>query len=515
MKFKCLFASLAASLLAGALYVSCSNGTDVYSTTALGVEAATKLSPPRLSVTAYPGANVLTWNYVPDAANYKVYRTLNNEEKLLTPTAQTTVQFVDTDLQGEKLYVYKVVADINVETEVSITASYAEASVISLKRPAEGTSYSDLAKYESFYNPSFPALSPQTITYTTKGATPFSTGNLVVTFPVKAYASYTVSLGGQGVATVPGAAADVSVVYDSYANDVYAQVTLTPVSGGTKDLFVTAAPYYNGYEKETFTTSVTIDMLNVGATSGLAAAWFKNAGTTKAKVQFTPATYTDSGTDFLAPGDYAVYRAEAITANGKTSYGSYTKLTPGLSIASEALANGKTVYQFDDGGVIETQAYNYIVVPCKTQNGKEVYGTPVSVTLNAATTQELLKITATITSITAKTTTNTSVNPPVTTTDANTAEIKFGISGGNSTYQKLTYKSYATEALARMGTKDELDGGGIITISATGSASLPLQSGVFYVVCIQNSSDGTVDNTVRDAWLVSTDGTTLTASRLQ
>ena len=506
MNFKRFLTTFVALLFAGMFFVACSNGTDVYTTTSM--EAATKLSPPRLSVTAYPGANVLTWNYVPDAANYKVYRTLNNEEVLLTPTPQTTVQYVDTDLQSEKKYAYKVVADINVETEVSITASYAEATVVSLKKPAEGTSYSELAKYEAGYNSSFPPLSPDTITYSTKGATPFSTGNLVVTFPVKAYACYTVSLGGQGVANVPGAAADISVVYNSYANDVYAQVQITPVSGGTKDLFVTATPYYNGYEKETFTKSVSIDMLNVGTTSGLAAAW-KNE--TSAKVQFTPAQNTADGT-YLNTSDYAVYRAEAVSSGGKISYGVYQKLSPAMT--SGTLANGNTVYYFTDTSLNKALAYNYIVVPCKTQNGKEVYGTPVSVTLNAATAAELAGITATITSITAKTTTS-ATNPPVTTTDANTAVIKFGASGGTAT---MKYVTYASEALARMATTDDLDGTGAkpITIDGVdnGTVEQKINSGVYYVICIKVEG-GSPSTIIRDAWLVSTDGTTLTASRLQ
>ena len=86
----------------------------------------------------------------------------------------------------------------------------------------------------------------------------------MVTFPVKAYASYTVSLGGQGVSSVPGATADVSVTYKSYANNAMAQVTITPVSGGTKELYITATPYYTGYDSETVTKPVTIDMMNVG-----------------------------------------------------------------------------------------------------------------------------------------------------------------------------------------------------------------------------------------------------------
>ena len=509
MKSKFFLAALAASLFAGTFFVSCADGTSAYYSVT-SVEAATKLSAPKLSVKAYPGANVLTWNYVPDAANYKVYRKLNNEDVLLTPTAQTTVQYVDTDLQSQKTYVYKVVADINVETEVSITASYAEASVVSLKKPAEGTSYSDLAKHESGYNPRSPALSPQTITYTTKGATPFSTGNLVVTFPVKAYASYTVSLGGQGVANVPGAAPDVSVVYNSYANDVYAQVTLTPVSGGTKDLFVTATPYYTGFEAETFTTRVNIEMLNVGTTTGLAAAWFDDSGTAKAKVQFTPAQNTADGT-YLNTSDYVVYRAEAVSSGGKISYGVYQKLSPAMT--SGTLANGNTVYYFTDTDLNKALAYNYIVVPCKMQNGKEVYGTPVSVTLNAATAAELSGITATITSITAKTTTS-ATNPPVTTTDANTAVIKFGASGGTATMKYVTYPS---EALARMATTGDLDGTGAKTIDISGvdngTVEQKINSGVFYVICIKVT--GTGGAVVRDAWLVSTDGTTLTASKLQ
>ena len=507
MKFKCFLTTLAALLFAGMFFVACSNGTDVYTTTSM--EAATKLSPPQLSVAAYPGANVLTWDFVPDAANYKVYRTINNEEVLLTPTPLTTVQYVDTDLQPEKTYVYKVVADTNIETEVSITASSTTKIITSLKKAPEGTSYSGLFDYEAAPNPGAPKLSPETIEYTTKGATPFSTGNLVVTFPVKGYASYTVSLGGQGVANVPGATADVSVVYKSYANDVYAQVAITPVSGGTKDLFVTATPYYTGYEAETFTKSVNIEMLNVGTTTGLAAAWLSE---TSAKVQFTPATYTDTGAA-LATTDYAVYRAEAVTANGKTSYGSYTKLSP--TMTSGTLANGKAVYYFTDTGLNKSLAYNYIVVPCKTQNGKEVYGTPVSVTLNAATAAELAGITATITSIAAKTTTNTGVNPPVTTTDANTAVIKFGASGGTAT---MTYVTYASEALARMATSTELDGTGAKTIDISavtnGTVEQKINSGVFYVICIKVTG-GSPSTTIRDAWLVSTDGTTLTASKLQ
>ncbi|MBR5095579.1 MAG: hypothetical protein IK094_00545, partial [Treponema sp.] len=457
MKFIRFLATLAALLFAGMFFLACSNGTDVYTTTSM--EAATKLAPPQLSVAAYPGANVLTWDFVPDAANYKVYRTLNNEEVLLTPTPLTTVQYVDTDLQPEKIYIYKVVADTNIETEVSITASSMIRIITSLKKAPEGTSYSDLAQYEAALNPFAPKLSPETITYTTKGATPFSTGNLVVTFPVKAYAQYTVSLGGQGVANVPGATADVSVVYKSYANDVYAQVAITPVSGGTKDLFVTATPYYTGYEAETFTKSVNIEMLNVGTTTGLAAAWFDDAGTVKAKVQFTPATYTDTGTP-LATGDYAVYRAEAVTANGKTSYGSYTKLS--TTMTSGTLANGNNVYYFIDTGLNKSLSYNYIVVPCKNNGTKEVYGTPVSVTLNAATAAELAGITATITSIAAKTTTSTTGGTTTTTTDANTAVIKFGASGGTAA---MTYVTYASEALARMATSTELDGGTTIAIT--------------------------------------------------
>ena len=479
-------------------FVSCAGGD----TTETNFSSTTRLTAPQLKVEAWPGANVLTWDFVPDAANYKVYRLLNNEWVCLTPTALTVVQYVDTDLIGEIDYVYKVVADTNIETEVSITASYAIQSCRSLKKPAEGTTFSALETT----TPEAYKFIAKNITYTTKGATPFSTGNLVVTFPVKAYASYTVSLGGQGVSSVPGATADVSVTYKSYANNVLAQVTITPVSGGTKELYITATPYYTGYDSETVIKPVTIDMMNVGTTTGLAAAWETE---NTAKVQFTPAAYTDTG-KYLATTEYAIYRAEAVTTGSATTYGTYTKLT--RTMTEGTLANGNKVYQFTDTGLVKTLSYSYIVVPYKNDGTKDVYGTPVTVLLNAAKASDLAKITATITSIAAKTTTETVGTTTTTTTDPNTAVIKFGVSGG--TTKSMKYVTYVSEALAKMATTEELDAGTVIDISAVtdGTVEQKIQSGVFYVICITNTDGAT---TIRDAWLVSTtDGKTLTAAKL-
>ena len=131
------------------------------------------------------------------------------------------------------------------------------------------------------------------------------------------------------------------------------------------------------------------------------------------------------------------------------------------------MANGNKVYQFTDTSLVKTLSYSYIVVPYKNDGTKDVYGTPITVLLNAAKASDLAKITATITSIAAKTTTTA-----------------------------------------------ELDAGTVIDISVVtdGTVEQKIQSGVFYVICITNTDGAT---TIRDAWLVSTtDGKTLTAAKL-
>ena len=380
---KKIFSLLSLGLMViGLTFVSCGDLLDddesnVYATTTIGT--------PSVTSKAYPGVNILTWKAIKDASSYTVYRTAGNGNIEETGVTSSNVYYIDTDIDEETSYKYRIVAnpsDATVhdasQTEVSLkTAKTATGTNLKGTWAAEDTAFSDLAQYESDYNANAEVLSADTIT--AKLLT--STGSKVrVSFPTKAYANYTVYLSQVNGGLVNSSRArETSTSVAGYTVNGTATVTLDALYSGTKQITVIATPLNSTlYRKSVFASTATVevkalDSISSAVSGSVSAEWTNYTYSSKkasARVYFTPYSYdgAEFGTD-----EYTIYRAvytgsedsSTLTNSSGDSLRIYDSITNIGSPKKDTSVpvNEETVYYLDDSiNIKDVAGIRYYVV---------------------------------------------------------------------------------------------------------------------------------------------------------
>lgn len=359
LKATALFAIASALLLA-----SCSDGSNDYDGR---VDTVINLKAPSVTAKAYPGVNLVSWDVVPGAEKYEVYRyeTGNATDKDIVQTG-VNVQYVDTDVQNNVSYTYEVMARGNVSTRKVVTFDSAtgKATVTGIVPPAN-TKALDLAAYEDGYDgkndkkiDDSKKISADNIKIYNDNA------QLRVAFNAKAYLTYAVTsvVGNEyDVTQVESWSADKSTI----VNDSVLPVTADDLaSAGTQTVWVKAVSK-NGY----FATpdyikagTVTYERLGDGVKdTDITSAGYTDTAKKNIRVVFTPGSLDNgakAGTEL-----YKVYRK---------SFG-----TDYVAVAAPVKALSDGSYVVDDPIEDSTKGYKYAVVLTDGTRFGAKYGTKV------------------------------------------------------------------------------------------------------------------------------------------
>ena len=358
------FCMKAAMLFVMSCFLSCSDVVNEnYPTTTIG----------SLDVTAkaYPGVNVITWNAVKDAATYSVYRTtVDGQRETCVMDERTYTYYVDTDVNTKSSYRYRVIAH-PVDSTVHDAAQRDVSLTTQDTWPTAGTEFLKLAQSESG-SQSTTSLSASSISATLLAK---SGSTVRVSFPVKPYARYTVTVGQPGGASLNEyAAIDSSVTVQGFNYTETATVDVTALFSGEKEVTIVATPYSARYISSTVTASshVTVSDISKIASAidgNITVTWtnYENGSKTAyTRVRFSPVTFDGKE---LSVSDYSVYRAiPGISDSGSLVYSSITKLTGPTKDIDASTAN-ETVYYCDDriplSEFFATEGYFYYYVVLK------------------------------------------------------------------------------------------------------------------------------------------------------
>ena len=344
------------------LLASCSDGSSDYDGR---VDTVINLKTPSVTAKAYPGVNLVSWDVVPGAEKYEVYRyeTGNATDKDIVQVG-VNVQYVDTDVQNNVSYTYEVMARGSVSTRKVVTFDSAtgKATVTGIVPPAS-TSALNLAAYEGGYD----GKNDKTIDDSKKiSADNIKIYNdkaqLRVAFNAKAYLTYAVT-------SVVGNEYDVTQVESWSANkSTIVNDSVLPVtagnlaSAGTQTVWVKAVSK-NGY----FATvdyikagTVTYERLGAGVKDAdITSAGYTDTAKKNIRVVFTPGSLDNgakAGTEL-----YKVYRK---------SFG-----TDYVAVAAPVKALSDGSYVVDDPIEDSTKEYKYAVVLTDGTKFGASYGT--------------------------------------------------------------------------------------------------------------------------------------------
>ncbi|WP_318743922.1 hypothetical protein [Treponema sp.] len=360
---KCFLKATGLLTIASALLLaSCSDGSSDYDGR---VDTVINLKAPSVTAKAYPGVNLVSWDVVPGAEKYEVYRyeTGKATDKDIVQVG-VNVCYVDTDVQNNVSYTYEVMARGNVSTRKVVTFDSAtgKATVTGILPPAS-TSALNLAAYEDGYD----GKKPKTIDDSKKISADNieiynDNAQLRVAFNAKAYLTYAVT-------SVEGNEYDVTQVEswsankDTIVNDSVLPVTADNLaSAGTQTVWVKAVSK-NGY----FATvdyikagTVTYERLGDGVEdTDITSAGYTDTAKKNIRVVFTPGSLDNgakAGTEL-----YKVYRK---------SFG-----TDYVAVAAPVKALSDDSYVVDDPIEDSTKKYTYAVVLTDGTKFGAKYGT--------------------------------------------------------------------------------------------------------------------------------------------
>ncbi len=365
---KILSSLVAGFVLAGILVVSSCKDADEYTYTTVA-----QLDAPSVTVKAYPGVNIVTWNAVKDAQNYDLYVKIGDNQEVPESLSTTNLYYADTIedaiVAGKSVsYRYRLVAKPQSSANKTFKASEATVSVSTKNTAAaNGTKFSALNAntYENEFDSNATVLANDKIT-----VNPLVTsGYATVSFPVKSYAKYEIYLKNTDKPTLTSAADNPSKTVEgaSYKNNATATVKVTNLTNGAKTVTVKAIPYYEGYEAETFTSTATIKVAALGANVGSNPnAAYTNA--TTARIYWEPGTVTLTGKN-TPTTYYKVYRKDADN--------NYTAVSGTVTSADKS---GTVYYYIDDTIDNNKVAYTYYIA---ATDGTSYASSNLSVNLNA------------------------------------------------------------------------------------------------------------------------------------
>lgn len=362
MKKMLLKATGLLTIASALLLASCSDGSTDYDGR---VDTVINLKAPSVTAKAYPGVNLVSWDVVPGAEKYEVYRyeTGKVTDKNIVQTGRN-VYYEDTDVQNNVSYTYEVMALGNVSTRKVVTFDSAtgKATVTGIVPPAS-TSALNLAAYEDGYD----GKKVKTIDDSKKISADNieiynDNAQLRVAFNAKAYLTYAVTsvlANTYDVTQVESWSADKSTI----VNDSVLPVTAGDLaSAGTQTVWVKAVSK-NGY----FATvdyikagTVTYERLGDGVEDAdITSAGYTDTAKKNIRVVFTPGSLDNgakAGTEL-----YKVYRK---------SFG-----TDYVAVAAPVKALSDGSYVVDDPIEDSTKEYKYAVVLTDGTKFGASYGT--------------------------------------------------------------------------------------------------------------------------------------------
>ena len=362
---KCFLKATGLLTIASALLLaSCSDGSTDYDGR---VDTVINLKAPSVTAKAYPGVNLVSWDVVPGAEKYEVYRyeTGKATDKDIVQTG-VKVYYVDTDVQNNVSYTYEVMARGNVSTRKVVTFDSAtgNATVTGILPPAS-TSALNLAAYEDGYD----GKKAKTIDDSKKiNADNIEIYNdnaqLRVAFNAKAYLTYAVT-------SVEGNEYDVTQVESwsanksTIVNDSVLPVTADNLaSAGTQTVWVKAVSKNDYFATPDYIKAgtVTYERLGDGVKStDITSAGYTDTAKKNIRVVFTPGNLDNgakAGTEL-----YKVYRK---------SFG-----TDYVAVAAPVKALSDGSYVVDDPIEDSTKTYTYAVVLTDGTKFGAKYGTKV------------------------------------------------------------------------------------------------------------------------------------------
>lgn len=231
------------------------------------VDTVYSLETPSVTAKAYPGVNVVSWKPVTGAKSYNVTVYEEGFQRDSVDTATTDYSFTDTNLKNGKTYTYYVEAvslsnpGINAR-EVYATNSRGEASVKAIVPPV-GTKSLEFPAYEDGYDGSTVKTVSENDAWVLKPSNikvaQDNYGNIFVSFPMKAYLSYTVKYYNNELPHEIAATIAKSSISDINANNVTGQVSFNISNAGKYQIAVEASA--NNYE--TSEEVICADFVNV------------------------------------------------------------------------------------------------------------------------------------------------------------------------------------------------------------------------------------------------------------
>lgn len=226
---------------------------------------------PNAKLYALPGVNVITIKDTGKGFSYEVFKTVGDavEDKLGTYKAGTVT---DSNIYlPETDYSYRIVAVQSAGSKDKYLVDRTAETTVSMKTPAlmkaeetdtkgkfapYGTDFLNLAKYESNYDEKAEVLSADTIKVE---VIPSDNYSVIVTFPTKQYADYTVEYGDVG-ALEPGRGTAVksqTVLVDGLKAAGKGYVKFDSIGNNEKEVRVIATPKNNAAYKKSYVTAST------------------------------------------------------------------------------------------------------------------------------------------------------------------------------------------------------------------------------------------------------------------
>ena len=362
MKKMLLKATGLLTIASALLLASCSDGSTDYDGR---VDTVINLKAPSVTAKAYPGVNLVSWDVVPGAEKYELYRyeTGNATDKDFVKAGTNLHHYEDTDVQNNVSYTYEVMARGNVSTRKVVTFDSAtgKATVTGIVPPAS-TSALNLAAYEGGYD----GKNEKTIDDSKK----ISAGNikiyndnakLRVVFNAKAYLEYAVaSVSGNtyDVTQVESWSADKSTIVNDFDLPV---IATDLVSAGTQTVWVKAVSRNSYFATPDYIKAgtVTYERLGDGVEDTGITAGYTDTAKKNIRVVFTPG-YLDNGAK-AGTELYKVYRK---------SFG-----TDYVAVAAPVKALSDGSYVVDDPIEDSTKGYTYAVVLTDGTKFGAKYGT--------------------------------------------------------------------------------------------------------------------------------------------
>lgn len=381
----------AVAVLTSALFVASCSGEygDIAADTVISVGA------PSVKAVAYPGVNYLTWNVVPKASAYEVYRKAEGESgetylgKLNAPSvANTTLEFADiADAKNELTdgvnYTYKVIAFGKTTTNINAREIYFENATGSASVKATVPALTSAITEWDYAKDYLAALDAKTGVVTNKDDST-TTAKLVVSYPSLAGLKYGIKFAKEsaiatGTSSKSSTTASYKVPKDSKSGYYIADYSENVTTGaGAYHAYLTVepvSPLYLTYAVKDLGT-ITVDALNETTATGEDTDANYTSATT-ARIVWTPAK--DSYGNLFETTDYTVFRQSAKEAEPTVLKDVEVVKGQGTSTSSAISADGDVVYYIDDTIDDNTVKYTYTIVLAK--DGR--YGSSATATLNA------------------------------------------------------------------------------------------------------------------------------------